>query len=126
MGSASWRRSARRCSARSARHPGTGSTSSPAAIAAPCARLASSSATTSTTLARSASADGIDPGELCVYLVKQQTWLGLLLLPIKVALGLADPAHDVELLRVSEVELRSGQGSLRVSLDGETPGSRRR
>jgi diacylglycerol kinase family enzyme len=62
----------------------------------------------------------LDRGELCVYLVKQQTWLGLVLLPLKLALGLADPARDIELLRVAEVTLRSGHERLRVALDGET------
>jgi diacylglycerol kinase family enzyme len=62
----------------------------------------------------------IDQGLLCVYLVKPQSWAGLIMLPFKIALGLAHPARDVELLTVEHVELGSNREALRVALDGET------
>jgi diacylglycerol kinase family enzyme len=61
----------------------------------------------------------LDRGTLCIYIVKPQTWLGLIALPFKVALGLADPTRDVEFLCVPEAEIRSRHGHLRVALDGE-------
>jgi diacylglycerol kinase family enzyme len=42
------------------------------------------------------------------------------MLPLKIALGLADPARDVELMSVEEAVLASGRDTLRVALDGET------
>lgn len=59
-------------------------------------------------------------GELCVYVVKEQTLLGLALLPLKVALGLSHPANDVEFFRVRSVTTHSSRRRLRVSRDGET------
>ncbi len=59
-------------------------------------------------------------GELCVYVVKPLSWLGLALLPFKAALGLIDPARDVELLRVQTLEIKSHRRHLRIALDGET------
>ena len=59
-------------------------------------------------------------GELCVYVVKPQSWLGLALLPFKAVLGLIDPVRDVELFRVQTLEIRSRRRHLRIALDGET------
>ncbi|RTM01494.1 MAG: diacylglycerol kinase family lipid kinase [Hyphomicrobiales bacterium] len=59
-------------------------------------------------------------GELCVYVVKQQSWLGLALLPFKVALGLIDPVRDVELFRVQSLEIKTRRRHLRIAMDGET------
>jgi YegS/Rv2252/BmrU family lipid kinase len=59
-------------------------------------------------------------GELCVYVVKQQSWLGLALLPFKVAFGLIDPVHDVELFRVQSLEIRARRQHMRIAMDGET------
>lgn len=59
-------------------------------------------------------------GELCVYVVKQQSWLGLALLPFKVAFGLIDPVHDVELFRVQSLEIRARRRHMRIAMDGET------
>ncbi|WP_027055262.1 diacylglycerol/lipid kinase family protein [Mesorhizobium erdmanii] len=59
-------------------------------------------------------------GELCVYVVKPQSWIGLALLPLKAALGLIDPVHDVELLRVQSLEVKARRRHLRIAMDGET------
>jgi diacylglycerol kinase family enzyme len=62
----------------------------------------------------------LSAGELCVYLVKPQTWLRLLLLPFKIVFGTAHPERDVELLRVKSLEINSRRRHLRVATDGET------
>ena len=61
----------------------------------------------------------LSSGELCVYVVKRQSWLGLALLPFKVIFGFTDPVHDVELFRVPSVEVRTRRERILVSLDGE-------
>jgi diacylglycerol kinase family enzyme len=61
----------------------------------------------------------LSSAELCLYVVKRQSWVGLALLPIKVAFGLTDPARDVELFRVPSVELRAWRKRVLISLDGE-------
>lgn len=63
---------------------------------------------------------GLTSGQLCVYIVKQQSWLGLALLPFKVALGLIDPLRDVELFRVQSLEIKARRRRIRVAMDGET------
>ncbi len=72
-----------------------------------------------TGLADFGSRKSLERGELDVQVIKQQTRLGLLLLPFKIALGLADPARDVQAFRCAELELTSRSPRLRVSLDGE-------
>jgi YegS/Rv2252/BmrU family lipid kinase len=62
----------------------------------------------------------IDQGELSVYIVKPQTWLGLFLLPFKIALGLTRSDRDVERLLVHRIEIESRHPIIRVSMDGET------
>ncbi|WP_244497803.1 diacylglycerol/lipid kinase family protein [Mesorhizobium sp. Root695] len=57
--------------------------------------------------------------ELCVYVVKQQSWFGLVLIPLKVAFGLIDSARDVELYRTKTLEITSHRTTMLVSLDGE-------
>ncbi|MGX5802799.1 diacylglycerol/lipid kinase family protein [Bradyrhizobium sp. Arg314] len=59
-------------------------------------------------------------GELCIYVVKPQSWLGLALLPFKAALGLIDPVRDVEHFRVQSVEIKTRRRHLRIAMDGET------
>ena len=59
-------------------------------------------------------------GELCVYIVKPQSWLGLALLPFKDALGWIDPVRDVELFRVQSLEIRARRRHLRIAMDGES------
>ena len=61
----------------------------------------------------------LEGGELCVHVVRQQSRLGVLLLPFKVALGLADPLRDVETFAAADVEITSRKRRLHVSLDGE-------
>ena len=48
-----------------------------------------------------------------------QTRLGLLLLPFKIALHLANRDRDVESFSVADLEILSRRPYLRVSLDGE-------
>ena len=62
----------------------------------------------------------LSAGELCVYVVKQQTLLGLVLLPLKILLGLSHPERDVELLKVHRLSIRSTHRHLRLATDGET------
>jgi diacylglycerol kinase family enzyme len=57
--------------------------------------------------------------ELCVYVVKQQSWLGLALLPFKIALGLIDSARDVETYQTKILQITSHRTSMLISLDGE-------
>lgn len=59
-------------------------------------------------------------GDLCVYVVKQQSWIGLALLPFKIALGLVDPVRDVELFLVQSLEIRARRRHIRIATDGET------
>ncbi|MEP6565080.1 MAG: diacylglycerol kinase family protein [Mesorhizobium sp.] len=61
----------------------------------------------------------LSSGELCVYVIKQKTWLGLALLPFKIALGLVDAHRDLELLRLKRLEITSTRIRTLVSLDGE-------
>lgn len=61
----------------------------------------------------------LDEGRLCVYIVKQQTWLGLLMLPFSVGLGRANPKTGVELLTTGEAGIAAGSRHMHVALDGE-------
>jgi len=61
----------------------------------------------------------LDKGELGVFVVKRQTWLGLLLLVAKVVFDRTDPRRDMERFRCSDVEIASHAKRLLVSLDGE-------
>ncbi|MCW5736452.1 MAG: diacylglycerol kinase family lipid kinase [Enhydrobacter sp.] len=59
-------------------------------------------------------------GELDVHVVRQQSRLGVVLLPFKIALGIVDPDRDVQSFRSQELEIISRRPrSMRVSLDGE-------
>lgn len=64
--------------------------------------------------------DTISAGRLCVYVVKPQTLLRLLLLPLRVAFGIVHAEHDVELFQVQSLEIHSRRRRLQVSVDGET------
>ena len=57
--------------------------------------------------------------ELCVYVVKQQSWFGLALLPFKIAFGLIDANRDVETYRTKTLQITSHRSAMLVSLDGE-------
>ncbi len=61
----------------------------------------------------------LDRGELSIHVVRQQTRLGILLLPFRIALGLVDPSRDVETFSAADLEVNSRRRHLRVSLDGE-------
>lgn len=63
---------------------------------------------------------GLTSGELCVYVVKPLSWLGLALLPFKAALGLIDPVRDVELFRIQSLEIKAHRRHMRIAMDGET------
>jgi len=59
-------------------------------------------------------------GELDVHVVRQQSRLGVVLLPFKIALGIVDPERDVQSFRSRDLEIVSRRPrSMRVSLDGE-------
>lgn len=59
-------------------------------------------------------------GELDIHVVRQQSRLGVLLLPFKIALGIVDPERDVQTFRSRDLEIVSRrQRWMRVSLDGE-------
>ncbi|WP_027062415.1 diacylglycerol/lipid kinase family protein [Mesorhizobium loti] len=57
--------------------------------------------------------------ELCAYVVKQQSWFGLALLPFKIAFGLVDSTRDVESYRTKNLQITSHRAAMLVSLDGE-------
>jgi diacylglycerol kinase family enzyme len=57
--------------------------------------------------------------ELCVYVVKQQSWFGLALLPFKIACGLIDTTRDVETYQTETLQITSHRAAMLVSLDGE-------
>ncbi|GLQ79641.1 diacylglycerol kinase [Mesorhizobium huakuii] len=57
--------------------------------------------------------------ELCVYVVKQQSWFGLALLPFKIAFGMIDSARDLEIYRAGSLQITSHRRAMLVSLDGE-------
>lgn len=61
----------------------------------------------------------LDRGELDVHVIEQQTRLGLLLLPFKIAFNRVDPARDVQVFQCAELEITSHAARARVSLDGE-------
>lgn len=61
----------------------------------------------------------LDRGELCVYVVKRQTRLGLLALPVMVALDRTDPERDVETLVGPGFDITARVGQMRVAVDGE-------
>ena len=70
-------------------------------------------------LGRFGSRHSLDQGELCVFVVKKQTRLALLLLPFRVALNLTDRTRDIDVFKMDAVEITSRSGLLQVSLDGE-------
>jgi diacylglycerol kinase family enzyme len=63
--------------------------------------------------------DNLSSGELCIYVVKEQTRLGLALLPFKVALGLNRRERDIELLRARHCEISGRRASVTIAADGE-------
>lgn len=63
--------------------------------------------------------ESLSSHELCVHVVKQQSWFGLALLPFKIAFGLIDATRDVETYRTKALEITSHRATMLVSLDGE-------
>jgi diacylglycerol kinase family enzyme len=62
----------------------------------------------------------LDCGELDVHVIRQQSRLGVLLLPFKIALGIVNRERDVQTFCSAELKIDSRRRrSLRVSLDGE-------
>ena len=62
----------------------------------------------------------LDGGELDVHVIRQQSRTGVLLLPVKIALGICDRERDVHVFRSATLEITSRKRrSLGVSLDGE-------
>ncbi|QKD05345.1 diacylglycerol kinase family lipid kinase [Mesorhizobium loti R88b] len=57
--------------------------------------------------------------ELCVYVVKRQSWFGLALLPFKIAFGMIDSTRDIEIYRAGSLQITSHRHAMLVSLDGE-------
>ncbi len=73
-----------------------------------------------TALATFGSRKQLDGGELDVHVIRQQSRLGVLLLPFKIALGIVNRERDVQTFCSDALEIGSRrQRSLRVSLDGE-------
>lgn len=73
-----------------------------------------------TALATFGSRARLDCGELDVHVIRQQSRLGVLLLPFKIALGIVNPEQDVMTFCSADLEIDSRRGrSLRISLDGE-------
>ena len=70
-------------------------------------------------LARLGSRARLDEGALSIYIVKRQSWLGLILLPIVVGFGRARPERDIEHVRAPKAVVASRKRHLRVALDGE-------
>jgi diacylglycerol kinase family enzyme len=61
----------------------------------------------------------LSSGELCVYVVKQQTRLGLALLPLKVAFGMIDRARNIESFRAQHLEIGARRQKIQIAIDGE-------
>jgi diacylglycerol kinase family enzyme len=61
----------------------------------------------------------LDQGQLCLYVAKAQTRLGLLWLVIRTALGLHNRARDLEMFQTRTAEIRSSASRLLVAADGE-------
>lgn len=64
----------------------------------------------------------LDTGALDIRVIRQQSRLGVLLLPFKIALGLVHPERDVQAFQSAELEIasrRHRRRPVRVALDGE-------
>jgi diacylglycerol kinase family enzyme len=63
--------------------------------------------------------DRVDGGELCVYVAKQQSRLGLLWLAVRIFLGFLAQERDLRIFKLNAVEISSRRRRLLVALDGE-------
>jgi diacylglycerol kinase family enzyme len=61
----------------------------------------------------------LDRGELCLYVAKHETPLGLAWLALRSALGLIDESRDLRTARASSAEITSRASRLLMALDGE-------
>ena len=61
----------------------------------------------------------LDAGELCVYVAKRQSRLGMLQLAWRLLTGSLDQADDLQEFHAADAEIISGRRSLLVALDGE-------
>ena len=64
--------------------------------------------------------NNLSGGKLCVYVVKRQTWAGLLMLPFRALLGRIDIKVDVERIETRSLEISLNRLQVRVAADGET------
>jgi diacylglycerol kinase family enzyme len=70
-------------------------------------------------LTRLGSRARLDEGALSIHIVKRQSWLGLIILPIIVGLGRARPERDIETIAAKDAVIASRKRHLRVAIDGE-------
>jgi diacylglycerol kinase family enzyme len=61
----------------------------------------------------------LDAGDLCLYVARPRTPLGLLALAGRLALGKLDTERDLAIFRARHAELRTAVSRLPVALDGE-------
>jgi diacylglycerol kinase family enzyme len=61
----------------------------------------------------------LDRGELCLYIARSGSRLGLLRLMVKAVFGRLKPTRDLEMIRTAEIEISSRSVCLRVAVDGE-------
>jgi diacylglycerol kinase family enzyme len=61
----------------------------------------------------------LEAGELCLYVAKQQSRIGLLWLAVRSSFGLIDRTRDLRTLNVAAAEIRSRKSRLFVAMDGE-------
>jgi YegS/Rv2252/BmrU family lipid kinase len=66
----------------------------------------------------------LDDGALWLYIVKQQTRLGLLWLTLRSLVGLGHPERDVRVFAATEAEILSRRKRLKVATDGEVTAMR--
>lgn len=88
-----------------------------ARVRTPCVFVGNN--TYATDLDRFGTRDRLDSGLLSVFVVRQQTRLGLMLLPFKIAMKLADRVRDIETFSVADLAIYTRRARLRVAMDGE-------
>jgi diacylglycerol kinase family enzyme len=63
--------------------------------------------------------DGLDGGELWVYIARQQTRLSLVWFSLRFVMGLSDPAKDLRVFHVPSVEIGLRSPKVTLAMDGE-------
>jgi diacylglycerol kinase family enzyme len=61
----------------------------------------------------------LDAGQLCVYVAKQQSRLGLIWLALRSLFGFLDQSRDLRAVKVPDVKITSRTSRLLVAMDGE-------